>query len=92
MFDEDAIILKDLACYEVSFEGRTNGHRVTCKFDSYPTIAFWSAAPNAPFVCMEPWCGHADMVDHDGELTRKQDIEHLAKGETFSVGYTLTLD
>ena len=55
-------------------------------------MAFWSAAPNAPFICMEPWCGHADMVDHDGDLTRKQDIEHLEKGGHFSVGYTLTLD
>jgi len=92
MFDEDAIILKDLVRHEVSFEGRTNGHRITCEFDRYPTIAFWSAAPNAPFVCMEPWCGHADMVDHDGDLTRKQDIEHLEKDGCFSVGYTLTLD
>ena len=92
MFDQDAIILKGLASTQVSFEGRTNGHRVTCEFSRYPTIAFWSAAPNAPFICMEPWCGHADMVDHDGDLTRKQDIEHLEKDGRFSVGYTLTLD
>ena len=61
-------------------------------FHRFPTIAFWSAGTEGPFICIEPWCGHADMIDHDGELTHKAEVQHLLKGETFSVGYTLTFD
>ena len=92
MFDEDALIFKGLKSRFVSFAGRTNGHRVTMDFHRFPTLAFWSAGPNAPYICMEPWCGHADMIDHDGELTHKVDVERLLEGETFRVGYTLKLD
>ena len=92
MFDEDAKIFKGLRSKTVSFEGLTNGHRVTMDFHRFPTIAFWSAGPNAPYICMEPWCGHADMIDHDGDLTHKVDVERLDEGGVFTVGYTLTLD
>ena len=90
MFDEDARILKGLKSRTVSLEGKANGHAVTMDMHRFPVIAIWSAGPNAPFVCLEPWFGHADMAGHDGELTHKPDVLRLLKGETFTTGYTLT--
>lgn len=92
LFDQDAIVFKGMESRTVSFEGVKNGHRVTMDFHRFPTIALWSAKPNAPFICMEPWFSHADMADHDGELTHKVDVQHLLPDERFRTGYTLTLD
>ncbi len=92
MFDEDALIFKGLRSRTVKLGCQKNNHSVTMDFHRFPTIAFWSAGTEGPFICIEPWCGHADMIDHDGELTHKAEVQHLLKGETFSVGYTLTFD
>jgi hypothetical protein len=33
---------------------------------------------------MEPWCGHADMVGHNQQLTEKPGIEKLEAFDTFA--------
>ena len=51
-------------------------------FDGFPYFGIW-AAKNAPFVCLEPWCGIADSVNTSQELTEKEGINALTSGENF---------
>ena len=56
-------------------------------------MGIWSPEKGgAPFVCVEPWYGHADYADFDGDLKYKEGVIALEKGKSFKTGYTLTIE
>lgn len=62
---------------------------VTVEFDM-PLFALWSPeGKNAPFVCIEPWCGRCDATDFDGELEERAYNNKLLPNETFETEYTM---
>lgn len=90
LFSGDALVLKGLKSKSVKLVSDTHDYRVAFNFDGFPYLGIW-AAPGADFVCIEPWCGIADSVTHDQELTHKEGIETLAAGlswsRTWSAGF-----
>ena len=48
-------------------------HGLHFNFDDFPLFGIW-ASRDANFVCLEPWCGIADSVDHDQQLKNKEGI------------------
>ena len=57
-----------------------------------PLAGIWSPPKKqAPFVCIEPWYGHADFEDFTGELKDKEGIEKLKVGQVFNSAYTVTI-
>ena len=63
---------------------RKSSKSLTIRAKNFPYWGFWTPAQGgAPFVCIEPWLGHADYVDFNGELKDKEGIIKLAVGETF---------
>jgi galactose mutarotase-like enzyme len=76
LFERDAIVLKDLASNEVRLESNRHRHGFVFGFNDWPHLGIW-AAKGAPFVCIEPWQGHADPVDHNGLFTEKPGIVRL---------------
>lgn len=84
IFKGDALIFDDLKSDEVSVCSRKSSKSVTVRAKNFPYWGFWTPAQGgAPFVCIEPWLGHADYVDFSGELKDKEGIIQLAVGETF---------
>ncbi|HEV3251954.1 MAG TPA: aldose 1-epimerase family protein, partial [Puia sp.] len=63
---------------------------IDLNFSGFPYLGIW-AAPQADFVCIEPWCGIADAVDTDQQLIRKEGINRLAPDEIFERSWALTL-
>lgn len=92
LFASDALIFetKDLNAFTIRCD--TSEHSVTLSYDSMPYVGIWSPYPKeAPFVCIEPWCGIADSVNATGELTEKTGINHLDAGKVFTVKYAITV-
>jgi galactose mutarotase-like enzyme len=80
LFARDAIVLKGLSADEVSLRSTMSDHGWTFGFAGWPHLGIW-AAKHAPFVCIEPWQGHADPVSHDGEFTQKPGVVALPPAE-----------
>lgn len=80
LFYSDAIVLKNLKSTKVTLGCNKHAHGLHFDFSGFPYLGIW-AAKDAPFVCLEPWCGHADTVDHNQQLTEKPGIEMLRAGE-----------
>ena len=56
-----------------------------------PFVGIWSPTPKeAPFVCIEPWCGIADAVDATGQLAEKFGINKLPANELFKTQYMIS--
>jgi galactose mutarotase-like enzyme len=90
LFAKDALVFKQLVSTGVTLRsGRTNtGLRMD--FKGFPQLGIW-AAPNADFVCIEPWCGIADSVDSDQQLVKKEGINRLDGGGVFERTWELRL-
>ena len=57
-----------------------------------PAGAVWGiTSGGAPFICLEPWHGHADYEDFDGDFADREGSEHLAAGEEAMFTYTIEI-
>lgn len=89
LFYADAIVLKHIKSNEIRLFSDKDTHGLKFRFDDFPYFGIW-ASKDAPFVCLEPWCGIADNIYHDQQLISKEGINRLAAGssweKTWSVG------
>jgi galactose mutarotase-like enzyme len=90
LFYEDAVVLKHLKATQMAILSGETPHGLNMAFEGFPYFGIWSAK-NAPFVCLEPWCGIADSVDTTQELTEKEGINALASGADFERTWSVEL-
>lgn len=83
LFKNDALIFKDMKSEYLTLKNIHNSVEVKVSLKEFPWLGIWSP-PGAPFVCIEPWCGLADFVDHNGELTKKDAVNRLGKNGMFN--------
>lgn len=88
-FDRCTYIVEGHQTNEVGLEDSHGNRIVTLLFDM-PLFALWSPeGKNAPFVCIEPWCGRCDSVDFEGTLKARAFDNSLEAGEKFNTSYTI---
>lgn len=80
LFYEDAIVLKHINSDKIRLYSEKDPHGLSFNFEGFPYFGIW-ASKNAPFVCLEPWCGIADNIHHDHQLVNKEGINKLGVGE-----------
>lgn len=82
LFYEDAVVFKHLLAQSMAIVSDKTPYGLRMTFEHFPYFGIW-AAKNAPFVCLEPWCGIADSVNTSQALTEKEGINALAGGGSF---------
>lgn len=92
VFKNDALVFENLNSDEISLKSVNHNKFITMNFNGFPYLGLWTKASGAPFVCIEPWYGHADYEDFTGELKDKAGIQSLEVGEIFSSAYTVTVN
>jgi len=90
MFDNDALIFKNLTSKSVSLKSKKSSQEVRIDYTGFPYLGIW-AKPNAHFVCIEPWLGIADTADSDQNFETKEGILSLAAGKTFAASYAIEI-
>ncbi|MFS3915425.1 aldose 1-epimerase family protein [Bacillus australimaris] len=91
LFQHDAMIFSHIN--RVSLTSRA-GHGVEVDLTGFPFVGIWSPYDQekgtmAPFVCIEPWYGIADMEETNGQYKEKFGIQTLEKNEIFQAAYTI---
>ena len=87
IFDNDAIIMKNIKSNKVTLQNReTNQKILEFDFTDFPYLALWSKK-GAPFVCIEPWQNTADRIDSNQIFKDKENINQLEPNEVFSCKY-----
>ena len=90
LFQKDALVFKSLKSSRISIKSDKTERGLTMDFPGFPFFGIW-AAKNADFVCLEPWCGIADGVDTNQQLTGKEGINKLVAKEVFTRTWTVSL-
>lgn len=90
LFYNDAIVLKQLRSDKVKLVSGTGGDIFEFDFAGFPYLGIW-AVKDADFICIEPWCGIADSVTANQQLTDKEGINVLDSTDQFERSWKLTL-
>jgi len=90
LFNKDAIVLKHIGSKTITLKTDKDAAGLKFNFEGFPYFGIW-AAKDAPFVCLEPWCGVADNIHHDNNLKTKEGINELAAGKTWSRTWSVEL-
>jgi len=91
LFNEDALIFKDLQSRNISLKHKTKGKVLSVKFEDFNYLGIW-AKPNAPYVCIEPWLGVADSETTDQKIETKEGIIKLEANSNFNASYSIEID
>lgn len=89
LFYEDALVFKNLKSHNISLMNTKNYNGINFKFEDFPYFGIW-AARNADFVCLEPWCGIADSLHHQHELTEKEGMIQLGPHQHWQRSWAIT--
>lgn len=91
LFNEDALIFKDLKSKKVALKSSKHGTILSISYSDFPYLGIW-AKPNGDYVCIEPWLGIADHEDTNQNIENKEGILTLAPNKIFKATYNIEID
>ncbi len=90
LFYDDALVFKTLKSNHISLLNTRNANGLDFHFEGFPYFGIW-AAKDADFVCLEPWCGIADGVGHNGQFGQKEGVVRIDGGEVWERRWTISI-
>jgi galactose mutarotase-like enzyme len=90
LFNEDALIFKDLKSKKVTLKSNKNGDILSVSYHDFPYLGIW-AKPNGNYVCIEPWLGIADSETTNQNFKEKEGILTLDANKTFKAAYNIEI-
>jgi galactose mutarotase-like enzyme len=91
LFQNDALVFDNLASSKIYLKNIKNTNIISMDFEGFPYLGLWSKSQGAPFVCIEPWYGHADFIDSDGNFMNKPGIINIGQKEEFTSKYIISI-
>lgn len=93
LFSGDALVFETPEKTDVIISNAIDDRNVKISYENMPFLGIWSPYPaEAPFVCVEPWCGIADDDQTDGNIATKFGINELLPDEKFECKYTIEIN
>tara|TARA_R110000868_G_scaffold19310_9_gene83220 strand:+ start:4631 stop:5521 length:891 start_codon:yes stop_codon:yes gene_type:complete len=90
LFNEDALVYKDLKSRKVTLKSAKKGPILSVNFPDFSYLGIW-AKPNGNYVCIEPWLGIADSETTNQNLKDKEGILKLDPNKTFKATYSIEI-
>lgn len=90
IFENDALIFKQLKSRKVTLKHQTQGGILAVDFNDFNYLGLW-AKPGAPFLCIEPWLGIGDSIDTNQKFEEKEGISELDPGTKDVKTYSITI-
>ena len=94
LFKDDALVFNCSKLNSDIISVKTDKHNKSISFDfsGFTHLGLWAPAQGAPFLCIEPWFGHADFEDFDDEFKNKPNVINLDVDKEFTCAYTVTIN
>ena len=87
---EDTIVLRHMAD-KVTLKSDKGNRKVTLSCPSFPYLGLWHA-PDAPYLCIEPWASLPSRQDVIEELRCKSDLIRLGEGEEYTNEWSIEIE
>lgn len=90
LFEKDALVFKSLNSNEIKIIHNGNPY-LKIQLEDFPYLGVWTKK-NAPFLCIEPWFGYADLAESSGELLEKESIQILEPNTHFKCSFSIEIE
>jgi len=90
LFNNDALVFKNLHSREVTIKNNNNDVSLSVEFPNFNYLGIW-AKPGADFICIEPWLGCADTENHAVDISKKENIQKLSMGHVFETSFFISI-
>ncbi|MCM8531178.1 MAG: aldose 1-epimerase family protein [Lentisphaeraceae bacterium] len=90
-FEDRAIVLKDYPHKSISLRHIHSSKSLDISFEGFPHLTLWGQL-GANFLCIEPWNGLGDFVDHNNNFKDKAGMTRLDKDAVHNSQITLTVN
>ena len=92
MFDDDAIVLKDVGGW-TKLASDKGSRSVTLIAPDLPVYGFWHMPrTDAPYICLEPWSSLPSRQDVVEDLESQPDLISLDPGKTYRTVWSLKIE
>ena len=92
LFHDGVLAFDDLKSDAVTIRSTKSAKSLTISAPGFPYWGFWMPEKGgAPFLCLEPWYGHADVAGFDGAFADKEGVQKLAPKAAFHAEYTISI-
>lgn len=92
LFKNGVHVFDDLSSDSFTIRSQKSGKSITLTAPGFPFLGIWTPEKGgAPFICIEPWYGHADYADFSGEFKDREGVIKIEPAEVFEASYTLSL-
>ncbi len=90
LFEKDALVFLQPDFTSLSLYHNYEGKLIDFSCKDWNAIGIWTK-PGAPFICIEPWLGYADVIDSNGLLNSKKGITELTSGRENVFNYEIAI-
>lgn len=91
-FKNGTLIFNNLKSNKVSLKCKNRSEYVTVDFSEFRYLSMWATENTKPFICIEPWLGHADYDDFEGDFREKEGNIILESGKVFACEYKIIIN
>lgn len=90
LFNDDALIFKDLKSKKVSLISKNYGRILSVSYNDFPVLGIW-AKTAGDYVCIEPWLGFPDVENTNQDIKTKEGILKLESRDTYEASYSIEI-
>ncbi len=92
LFEKEGVLIwRNYKSQALSLVSKKHLEKLTVDFKGFPFLGVWSPTDEGPFVCIEPWHGHADYLEDSLCLMEKSDVLTLQAGQSFKCEHGMTI-
>lgn len=92
LFEKDALVFDELLSSSITLRSRKSSNSLIFGFHNFPYFGIWSPSKGAPFICLEPWLGHADFEDFTGDFRDKDNIIKLLPAQEITRSFSISIE
>ncbi len=92
LFNNDAIVLQDVKSDIVSLKSLNHNKSIDFHMEGFNHLGIWAAKHVGDLLAIEPWVGHTDYVDFEGELKDKVGVKSLTPNTDFECTFKIQIN
>ena len=92
MFNNDAVVVPHFKSHYVSLKSLTNNKSLNFYMKGFDHLGLWTSSHVGGLLAIEPWVGHADYTDFNGEFKEKESCVELPVGKNFEVEFAVEIN
>lgn len=86
------LLLKSLNQENIALKSLNHDKSIVFHMNGFDHVGLWAAKHVGGLIAIEPWVGHADYTDFNGEFKEKESCVELPVGKNFEVEFAVEIN